>query len=1055
MNSSVLKLQNTEVVTSLVGSQSLARPGDTSKYFTYLNNGVSERVYVDGCTSDNSNIFSVGNTQSYIKHAIEGGTSAVFLSGSGISRMADYDRKPFMAQFCRSIGQCMAHFDPDLSMTYAFVGVTDNKLIDFHRDRNVSMDKLRNGLADLQHEVEDWEITEEKIMRGATLPFILSLHFESMKGAPTNGHLCLIDLNVVNWSPSGNHISNAASNALSPMDASAAVSNSKLQQSIKSLSSMIHLMANDAILTGVTIPNNSLISLVGEFLYGESKTAFVVYINTDDSASQELDTTVELIKSLRKLKSREIIRTVDRRVLFFYEKAKYYQCEKYRLQDDLADVQEEKEQLEKDLDDIQRDFSEERDALNKEVEHWQNKSKDLDATLEALKTESAGIEADARWENAKLVTEKLAMKDELRRAEIEMTAAEDAKSQLLDLYETLQTSYNSLDSVYSELLEAYRLLKEKFGLLADERAGLEQSVADLEAAAEQKSQQISNLKAEIASLANSRDRQIEKMEEEHAQQIETLEAQLGTEFQRTKELSAKLAQLETANKSLAVSQTEEVASLQATVNDLSSQLEESQRQSASEVSAISTALRASEKKIKKLEAEKTKMDEKMEELIANKEDQTEYTDREFQWQREREQLQRQIKRLQQTAHNAECREAELREESERQWSAWEAEKNRNHQKYLKLKDKFRDAVEIAADVQVKLDEERESTESSTDKTIADMPVAVDNTSSSTARKLQHRGAPQKKRAATKSVAFSESVDADSEDNDVEMVDVSHDTENVSESVTRAPTRRTTATRSRKTRPNYTEPDANDDEFGQAANNQRASAPVSSRQRRTTVAEADITDSASHDNGEASEDSEITFNETSMTPAPESPPKQRRARAAPRQRKSVAELNAELTTQPARRRAGGTARSRKQLTSDQTQSSEPAPKKPSPKRKRAADTARASKNNSNGSNGTAVLEKAPSSAFEAEMTITASRSSNTEESSNGTSTAANVLKKKRKLNLSRMRSLLGINGDKSIASTAVNPQAVKFAVPRIKPGSGAASHGTTATATAGAANDDSD
>ncbi|KAJ2803222.1 hypothetical protein H4S07_004510, partial [Coemansia furcata] len=269
MDSSQLKLQNTEVVVGLVGSQSIAGPGDTSKYFTCSATSSPERVYVDGCTADVSNLFSVGNIQSYVKHAVCGGTSALFLAGSGITRMGDYDRKRFMVELCQSIGRSMARYDPDLSMTYAFVGLTDNKIVDFHRDRSVAPERLSYGLADLQHEVEDWEQTEEKILRGSTLPFILSLHFESLKTAPTNGHLCLVDLSIVNWSPTAGPSPAPALDGVSGdqyIGASNGTFNSILQQSTKSLSSLIHLLANDAVLTGATIPNSALLSLVGEFL---------------------------------------------------------------------------------------------------------------------------------------------------------------------------------------------------------------------------------------------------------------------------------------------------------------------------------------------------------------------------------------------------------------------------------------------------------------------------------------------------------------------------------------------------------------------------------------------------------------------------------------------------------------------------------------------------------------------------------------------------------------------------------------------------------------------
>ncbi|KAJ1815975.1 hypothetical protein LPJ56_002491, partial [Coemansia sp. RSA 2599] len=697
MNSSQIKLQNTEVFVGLVGSQKIARPGDTSKYFTRTASSESERVYVDGCTADTANLFSAGNLQNYVKHAVEGGTSALFLSGAGITRLGDYDRKKLMNDVCRSIGKCMAQFDPDISMTYAFIGLTDNKLMDFHRDRNVSLDKLPHGLCDLQHIVEDWEHTEQKILRGATLPFILSLHFESIKGAPTNGHLCLVDLNLVSWIPAG----------IAAESSGVPASMGKLQQSAKSLSTLIHLMANDAILSGATVPSNALVSLAGEFLYGQSKTAFIMYLNTDDDASEELGAAVDLIRSLRKLRSREIIRPVDRRVMFFFEKAKYYQGEKYRLQDELADLQDEKEQLEKDLDDIQRDFAEERDALAREVGHWQDKSKTLEETLEALRSQSAGIEADIRWENAKLVTEKLALKDELRKAEIQMTAAEDSQSKLLDLYEGLQGSYGSLDSVYSELLAAYRMLKDRYGKLAETNTALQETTHELEDQARINEQNIKDLKAEIKKAAAESNKQMEQLGTKHAEEVNQLETQISDMAQNAAELEAKITQMEAKNKTLLASQSKESSLLQTTIHELSSQLEDVQRQASAESSALKNSLRSAEALIKRLEAERVRLADKVDELSASSEMQEELGAKEAMWLRDREQLLRQITRYQKAVESAERREAELREESELQWSAWESEKNRNHQKYLKLKDRFREAVDFAADAQVQLEDARE------------------------------------------------------------------------------------------------------------------------------------------------------------------------------------------------------------------------------------------------------------------------------------------------------------------------------------------------------------
>ncbi|KAJ2610465.1 hypothetical protein H4S08_003603 [Coemansia sp. RSA 1365] len=1045
MNSSQLKLQNTEVFVGLVGDHSIAQPGNTSKYFSRISEGEEkERIYVDGCTPDTGNLFSVGNLQNYIKHAVEGGTSAVFLSGAGITRMGDYDRKQLMSEVCRGIGKSMAQFDPDISMTYAFVGLTDTKVVDFHRDRMVSLDKLKHGLSDLQHEVDDWEVTEDKILRGATLPFVLSLHFESLRdGAPTNGHLCLVDLSIVNWSLSGEPATGPKSNG------TGIASHGMLQQSTTSLSKLIHLMANDAILTGVSIPANALITLVGEFLYGESKTAFVVYLNTDESAGSDLTSTLELIKSVRKLKSREIIKTVDRRVMFFYEKAKYYQGEKYRLQDEIVDVQDEKEQAEKDLDDIQRDFGEEREALEKEVTHWQEKGKTLENTIASLRSTNEGIEADARWENARLVTEKMAMKDELRRAEIEMAAAEDSKSQLLDLYESLQNSYDSLDSVYSELLAAYRMLKDRYGQLADEDAELQQSVVSLQKQVELKSDQIDAQKTTITEAAAAHATQIEAMETRLAQETEALELKLDKEKQRSRQQQAQITQLETANKAMVMSQSEEVVGLQAAIGELSSKLKEIKSQAASEAATLSGSLRASEKQVKRLESERANLQAKVDQLVADTEQQAEQTERQAQWNHERELLQRQIQRLQKTAENSQRRETELREESEQQWAAWEQEKNRNHQKYLRLRTKFRDAVEFAADAQLKFDSERANADAASFSIDAEsalsLPVTkesadVDEEVSSAGtkskpksgapkangQKTQRRKAPA--RRAKEAIATSKVVES------AESTEQPTQIREGSGSPQPAPRARRSQ---RRAPPNYAESGDNSD--GDAADDPSKNHLPSADTTSGNMVHASAVEDSS--------DSEISFNPAAIAAAepaaPESPAIEppaaapRRRRGALRAKKSTQELNAELRTQPARKRASSSIQD---PADDSIETTEGSP----PKRRRGVARpapATAAKGRSRNSKlATVTSEPANTSAQLVSETVAA-------ETTGLGVTAA--LKKKRKLNLSRMRNLLGISSDRPSVAAAAGTHAVKFNVPKIRTGS---THATAADDTASADSD---
>ncbi|KAJ2236565.1 hypothetical protein H4R99_001927 [Coemansia sp. RSA 1722] len=1037
MTASLIKLQNTEVVVGLVGSHSIARPGDTSKYFTRTTSTEPERVYVDGCTADTANLFSVGNLRNYVKHAVEGGTSALFLSGAGVTRLGDYDRKKLMTDFCNSIGKCMAQFDPDLSMTYAFLGVTDGKVVDFHRDRNVSMDKLSHGLGDLQHVVEDWEHTEQKILRGATLPFILSLHFESIKGTPTNGHLCLIDMNLVSWVPMG--IASDSTNGLA--------TTRKLQQSAKSLSTLIHLLANDAILNGATVPGSALVSLTGEFLYGESKTAFIMYLGTDEGASEDLEASIDLIRSLRKLRSREIIRPVDRRVMFFFEKAKYYQSEKYRLQDELTDLQDEKEQLEKDLDDIQRDFGEERDALSKEVGHWQSKSKTLEETLEALRSQSAGIEADIRWENAKLVTEALALKDELRKAEIDMTSAEDSQSKLLDLYEGLQGSYNSLDSVYSELLSAYRMLKERYGKMAESNATLQETIQELEGQAKLNEQSIKDIKGEIKKTAADSRKQVEQLENKHAEEVNELEAQISAFTQNAAELNAKVAHLETQNKSLSVSQSKEASQLQNTIQELSSQLEDVQRQAAAESSTLASSLRSAEKLINRLETERVRLADKVDELSVSSEMHEELGAKESMWLREREQLMRQIDRYQKAIESAERRESELRDESETQWAAWESEKNRNHQKYLKLKDRFREAVDFAADAQIQLEGAREKT---TEPELGTNHSTLSN--GHACKQTRRKAAPKKTAPAPLSIDQTSAQAIGVEDDEHTGMDVDTPTASVhslatkdAETASEPAHERRSTTRNRRVQPNYAESDDNEDSnFGMvdpvpSSRGRQNNGSKSKPRNKNTRSELAAKEGASDNSGD-SDDSEITFNTSSTTTQQKQQPKTRGR--APRAKKSAEELNAELRTQPARKRATASGKNKasnglsastnagagdsidETVDGQSENAAAAAAAAPLPKRKRAVQP-RASKASATKALSAGIQD----SADDAAAAVSALPTAVSVAGSNGA--GSNALKKKRKLNLSRMRNLLGFSADVSALSEANSHQAVKFVVPKIR------------------------
>ncbi|KAJ1733930.1 hypothetical protein LPJ61_001316, partial [Coemansia biformis] len=339
------------------------------------------------------------------------------------------------------------------------------------------------------------------------------------------------------------------------------------------------------------------------------------------------------------------------------------------------------------------------------------------------------------------------------------------------------------------------------------------------------------------------------------------------------------------------------------------------------------------------------------------------------------------------------------------WATWEDEKNRSHQKYIRLKTRFRDAVEFAAGVQAKLDTGHSdpaglSAVAASDPATPESPVephvpvtqepAHVPVTREPAPVPAARRKPRAPRAKPATATATAAVPAE---------------------------KHSRAQRAQGRRVNYAESGGESSDGDGAGNDYHIERP----DRPTAAAAA--ADAA----GGESDDSEISFNPAAIAPAPKAPAR----RPAPRRpRKSVRELDAELATRPARK---SRARAMVEDTSAATDGAHGAVDggigdradravdggagdraNSPPKRKRAAAAAAAPKTrDGNDATSNGVSEGLGAAATAA----------------GGVTSHAMALKKKRKLNLSRMCNLLGIASDRPAA--AASAQAVKFAVPKIR------------------------
>ncbi|KAJ1934304.1 hypothetical protein EC988_008852, partial [Linderina pennispora] len=287
----------------------------------------------------------------------------------------------------------------------------------------------------------------------------------------------------------------------------------------------------------------------------------------------------------------------------------------------------------------------------------------------------------------------LALRDEIRRREIELTLSEDEKSRLLDLTEALQESHVLLDALHGKLFDTYRDLAVRFVDMANKSDTMQIAVEELKDQSAKDRQDLEALRASAQSDAQSYEKYMTDMEDQQMHVVGELEAQLTAAAALSKELKGRVAKLEAENRRLTMSQTAETKDLQKTVAELTSHLEFSRQEMMNENAELANRLHMSQRTVKHLENDNARMVGRLEAMASG----SGMNGAEASWEREREQLTKKIKRLQRAAEAAEQRALEMREDGESSLSEWQREKQSADERHRRLTGRVQSYAEHAAD----------------------------------------------------------------------------------------------------------------------------------------------------------------------------------------------------------------------------------------------------------------------------------------------------------------------------------------------------------------------
>ncbi|KAK9764373.1 hypothetical protein K7432_008167 [Basidiobolus ranarum] len=612
-----------------------------------------------------------------------------------MSKKALYDRMKVLVPFMNTLKKHEINDQKNLTISYAYLSVTDKKCIDLQTGRSVTADLLNHGVDPFLSPIQSFEEIEEKLSQGCTLPFVLAIRFETSGTDPTSGTLYLIDMGVPRYIPM---------DSIMTKETPVTSTISGVSKSFYIIRKIATQLTSGSFVGPLPHDDTYLTLLISEFLSGNCKSLFVFNVeSTERELNRETAELLEFGEILRKMKTREKMNSIDRRVIQHERRCKQYKTELKKIQADYE---------------TQFGILRQQEALLQEFQDTnkslQNKIHDLTKNCVNLKEQCNELQAseiistmDARLSSSTMTTEIVTLKEDIRRVRVNLSLVTDQRDMLAmkctnvelklavlqnsfdeqatdyercqesvitsklelksveEILCTLRTTYSELKEAHNQILEKLTLETQNARQLQTENHELKEKLQDESKKFEAQTHKIKTLEKENISLETQLEKRTVKIEKERKKWL--LERTSGS--QTSDELIYKVSDLE-----------QTIRKLRAEAKNGQNSFEKQKIQMTDRIEEVNRELSAAKAKSEFIVAQHQL------ELKS--------------WTSEKKDLIHQVKELELKFNNAESMvntKQVLRDSTQQGNSKME-------EKFKKMQDKFMNAVNLAADTQFQLEE---------------------------------------------------------------------------------------------------------------------------------------------------------------------------------------------------------------------------------------------------------------------------------------------------------------------------------------------------------------
>ncbi|ORY00411.1 hypothetical protein K493DRAFT_103556 [Basidiobolus meristosporus CBS 931.73] len=328
--------------------------------------------------------------------------------GIGMGKNTTYDRMKVLAPFMETLKRQDLKDHKNMSISYAYLGVTDSKCVDLQTERSVTADLLNHGVDPFLTKIESFDEIQEKLDQGCTLPFVLAIRFETSGVDPTSGTFYLIDMGVPRYIP---------------LD-SIMTKETPISSAISGVSKSFYLMrkfttqlTSGSFVGPLPYDDTYFTLLTSDFYSGNCKSLFVFNVEANEKQlSRDTIELLEFAEVLRKMKLREKPNKIDRRVTQLERRAKQYKAELKKIQVEY----EAQFGLLRQQETLLQESQGKNESLEEQIQELAQNCSELEEQYAELQANENMLIMDAKLNSTMMSTELVTLKEEIRRVRVNL-----------------------------------------------------------------------------------------------------------------------------------------------------------------------------------------------------------------------------------------------------------------------------------------------------------------------------------------------------------------------------------------------------------------------------------------------------------------------------------------------------------------------------------------------------------------------------------------------------------------------------------------------------------